>query len=295
MPCFHPLEAWQLDGGEIVFAERGKILRSLTLPCGRCIGCRLEKSRQWAVRCMHESQCHEYNSFVTLTFDDDNVPHNNSLEYGSFQRFLKRLRKWHSSKVRFYMCGEYGETTKRPHFHACLFGVFFDDREVWKKSGSGSTIYTSEALSRLWPFGFSSVGDVTFESAAYVSRYITKKVTGPAADDHYRGFDSHTGEVVQLTPEFARMSLKPGIGALWYDKYKKEVYPNDEIVMRGAAMKPPRYYDKLLEREPGYMSDDVAYQRYLDSLGNIDNGTVARLAVREKCTEARLKFKSRSL
>ena len=108
-----------------------------------------------------------------------------SLNYKHFQDFMKRLRKSHSG-VRFYMCGEYGEDFSRPHYHALLFNCSFPDRKKHSTGDSGSVIYTSEALSKLWPFGFSSIGDVTFESAAYCSRYIMKKVTGDACEAELR-------------------------------------------------------------------------------------------------------------
>ena len=127
MPCFHPLDAWQCSNGDVVFTDnlaRNDVIRRLALPCGRCVGCRLERSRQWAVRCMHEASMHMFNSFVTLTYDDDHLPEYNSLNYKHFQDFMKRLRKSHNG-VRFYMCGEYGEDFSRPHYHALLFNCFF--------------------------------------------------------------------------------------------------------------------------------------------------------------------------
>lgn len=295
MTCFSPLSAWQTDGGDIVFAERGKIRRSLTLPCGQCIGCRLERSRQWAVRCMHEAQMHEYSCFVTLTFNDDHVPSDGSLDHDYFQKFMKRLRK-RMGRVRFYMCGEYGELYSRPHFHACLFGCFFRDRVLYRQLDSGSKIYTSSILESLWPFGFSSVGDVTFDSAAYVARYVTKKVTGPRAEEHYKAVRFDTGEIVDRKPEYSAMSLKPGIGAAWFDKYKREVFPIDRVVMNGVEMKPPKYYDTLLERDPSLMSDEIEYARYVKSLDIpwIET-TEARLRVRETVAMAKLKCLKRTV
>ena len=125
MPCYHPWLAYQCLDGSVVSVERkgkGAVVRTLTLPCGQCVGCRLERSRQWAIRCMHEAQLHERNSFVTLTYKGD-VP-DEGLRYRDFQLFMKRLRKYASGQqIRFYMCGEYGDEKGRPHFHACLFGV----------------------------------------------------------------------------------------------------------------------------------------------------------------------------
>jgi len=246
MACFRPIDAWQLDSGEVVFAERGKIRRSLTLPCGQCVGCRLERSRQWAIRCMHETAMHDASSFVTLTYDDNHLPTDNSLSYRDFQLFMKRLRAKVGS-VRFYMCGEYGEQFSRPHFHACIFGFGFPDRVAFSRSSSGCMVYRSPLLESLWSFGYSSLGDVTFESAAYVARYVMKKVTGRLAASHYEYVSPITGEIISRTPEFCRMSLKPGIGANWFKKFTTDVTTTDSVVLRGGMQsKPPRYYDKLL-------------------------------------------------
>lgn len=294
MACFSPLTAWQLDGGEVVFVERGKIKRELKLPCGQCIGCKLERSRQWAIRCVHESQMHANNVFVTLTFNDEEVPDDYSLDHRYFQLFCKRLRKV-NGPFRYYMCGEYGEQFSRPHFHACLFGCWFDDRRPYRMLDSGSQLYTSETLERLWPHGFSSIGDVTFESAAYVARYIMKKISGQAAEQHYTAVDSETGEIFNRKPEYTRMSLKPGIGATWFEKYKKEVYPLDRVVVRGIEMKPPRFYDKLLKLDSNFLSDDIEYDRYVKAMKVAADNTPERLKTRETVAKSRLNFKIRSL
>lgn len=291
--CFHPLHAYQTDAGDIVFAERGKIRRELTLPCGQCIGCRLERSRQWAVRCMHESQMHDNNSFVTLTYDDDHIPMDFSLNYRHFQLFMKRLRRKYGN-VRFYMCGEYGDRTLRPHFHACLFGVRFEDCYPWRKSSSGFHLYRSPVLEALWSYGSVEVGDVTFESAAYVARYCIKKVTGPRADEHYEAVDGCTGEIYAREPEFTRMSLKPGIGATWYEKYKSEVFPLDRVVVRGVEAKPPRYYKLLLDSADDYMSDEVEAARELKAREVMSENTPDRLAVRERICKVRVSKLKRS-
>lgn len=293
MACFHPISAWQLEDGTVVFVERSSVARSLTLPCGQCVGCRLERSRQWAVRCVHESQMHDFSVFVTLTYDNDHL-RSSSLIYRDFQLFMKRLRKA-KGPVRFYMCGEYGEGGSRPHFHACLFGVFFEDREVLKVLPSGSTLYTSEELKRLWPFGFSSIGDVTFESAAYVARYVMKKVTGSGAADHYLSVSAATGEVVERVPEFNRMSLKPGIGAKWFEKYAREVYPRDFVVLNGVKMKPPKYYDKVLEKTDLGKAADVEFGRLQRMATAEYDNSPERLKVREVVTKSRLSFKKRSI
>ncbi len=132
MPCYHPLSAFQCADGSIVFHERRwyNTVKTLSLPCGQCIGCRLERSRQWAMRCMHEAQLHENNCFITLTYDNTHLPSDGSLHYKDFQLFIKRLRKkFGNTRIRYYMAGEYGENFGRPHFHACIFGHDFHDKK----------------------------------------------------------------------------------------------------------------------------------------------------------------------
>lgn len=275
----------------MVFDDPGDALRSLELPCGQCIGCREKRVAAWSLRCVYESQMHEHSVFVTLTYDDDHVPSDYSLNYRHFQLFMKRLRK-RKGAVRFYMCGEYGEDFSRPHYHACLFGCFFDDREIFRTRSDGVKLYTSKVLSDLWPFGFSSVGDVTPESARYVAGYVMKKITGAAAEDHYRIVDGITGEIYQREPEFSRMSLRPGIAATWFAKYGAEVFPLDRCVVDGRQVRPPRYFDDIAVNVDWL---DIEYKRYVKSLKCVDDSTPERLAVREVVAKARLATKSRSL
>ena len=293
MPCFHPMPAVRLSDGSVKFVSRNKagVDGTLELPCGQCIGCRLERSRQWAMRCLHEASLYDQNAFITLTYDDSNLPPGGSLSYPDFQKFMKRLRKKIGSKVRFYAGGEYGtQGTMRPHFHACLFGYDFPDKVYYKKTGSGERIYTSKILESLWPYGLSSVGDVTFESAAYIARYCVQKVTGDLAEAHYRVI-TDDGEIIDRTPEFNRMSLKPGIGARWLEKYQTDVYPRDYVVVRGVKVKPPKYYDTLFEREdPGEFSEIVARREFdMDQLCKHDHLEFwpDRMFVKEQVTLAR--------
>lgn len=250
MACYHPLLAYKLDG-KVTFNKPFVLAKGFNLPCGQCIGCRLNYSRQWAVRLTHEASMHDANSFITLTFNDENIikrDNPQSLDVREYQRFMKRLRKKHDNKIRFFHCGEYGDKNKRPHYHAILFGYDFPDKELWKQR-DGINLYISKELEELWPYGFSTIGDVTFQSAAYVARYVTKKVTGEAAADHYTKVDDITGELITIKPEYCTMSRKPGIGYDWFQKYKTDVYPNDYVIVKGKEIKPPRYYDTLLPEE----------------------------------------------
>lgn len=239
------------------------------------------------MRIMHEAQMHGLSSFVTLTYDDDHIPHDWSLRYSDFQLFVERVRRRYPG-ARFFMCGEYGDATLRPHYHACLFGVHFSDRKLFSKSGAGSDLYTSSELSALWANGHASVGDLTFESAAYVARYVTKKLNKPD-DDRLLRFDDN-GVCYWLAPEFARMSLKPGIGANWWKKYGQEVLARGNVVMRGVEMKVPRYYAKLCS-DPKFDWIEYKNQQAFKPADSTDD----RLAVREFVQQAKLDNLKRGL
>lgn len=247
MPCYHPITVWRSKSGRdpktgkwpIVFSRSaGYTDLELKIPCGQCIGCRLEKSRQWAVRCIHEAKLHEHNCFVTLTYAPEFLPPNGSLVVKDCQNFLKRLRKAvYPAKIRFFNAGEYGARLQRPHYHMIIFGYDFPDKKPWSVV-HGYTYYRSALLEKVWPFGFSMIGSVTFESAAYVARYIMKKQYGDGADEYYSG----------RHPEFTTCSRRPGIAADWFKRFAKDIYPMDYVVVRGDHIcKPPRYYDRLLE------------------------------------------------
>ena len=208
---------------------------------------------------------------------------------------MKRVREKFNTRVRFYMSGEYGEDFDRPHFHACLFGLFFSDRAFLKTLSSGCRLYRSATLEKLWPYGYSSIGDVTCQSAAYVARYITKKISGSGAVDHYRYVDNNTGEIIDRVPEFAHMSLKPGIGFPWFEKFKQEVFPRDYVIVNGTKVKPPKYYYELLKQDASFLSDEIEYERYKKGLALAADSSDERLEVRERVTKARVGLLKRSL
>jgi len=257
------------------------------VPCGQCIGCRLERSRQWAIRCVHEAQLHEDNSFITLTYNNENLPPDGSLRLKDFQDFMKRLRARTGVRIRFFHCGEYGPKFGRPHYHACLFGYDFPDR-VYFKTVNKSRLYTSELLSSLWPVGFSTVGDVTFESAAYVARYIMKKVTGAKAEDHYWKIDEMTGEVSEVRPEYTTMSRRPGLASEWYEQFHDDVYPDDFVVLRGNTYRPPKFYDRRFEIADPDQYAALKERRQESMRKHHANNTPERLAVREKVKRAQI-------
>lgn len=248
MPCYHPYRVFRSNRGvnpetgnwPIVFnAKDGYTdLPPIYIPCGQCIGCRLERSRVWAARCMLESAQYADNCFLTLTFDDAHLPCGDSLEKDTFVKFMKDLRYRFGSGIRYFHCGEYGDLSQRPHHHAILFNFSFPDRKLFSSNGV-SNYYTSEMLNRLWPYGLTLIGDVTFESCAYVARYVCKKVTGDKSkvDAHYHG----------RLPEYVTMSRRPGIAQDFVRQYQDDIYNYDRVVIReSVSCLPFRYFDKQL-------------------------------------------------
>lgn len=310
MACYSPIQAFRSPGQingkyKVIFGDTAPLdFVPIQLPCNQCIGCRLERSRQWAVRCIHEAQCHKENCFITLTYNDENLPLDRSLHKSHFQNFMKRLRKYvYPQKIRYYMCGEYGapENGSRPHYHACIFGYDFKDKELFNVRENIS-IFSSDVLSDIWGKGFCTVGELNFQTAAYTARYVTKKITGEKAEQlsdlglkHYEWLCPITGEITELVPEYTSMSLKPGIGKKWLDKYQNDVYSHDTVVVNGVKTRPPRYYDKLLHNENSDKLEELKKARQEKAVSYEANNTVERLKVRETIQEKRFKQLKRSL
>ncbi len=301
MTCYSPMKGWRsrsvnANGKRSIVFNRSSAFIDLPLeiPCGQCIGCRLEKSRQWAIRCTHEAQLHGENSFITLTYSDDHLPGDRSLQLGDFQKFMKRLRKSIKEKIRYYHCGEYGEQYGRPHYHACIFGHSFPDKKPWKTVNK-EILYRSEALEKLWPQGYSSIGNVTFQSAAYVARYILKKITGDQAQEHYEYMNPETGEITQRMPEYTTMSRRPGIGTGWFNKFNTDVYPSDEVIMNGKQMRPPKFYDGLYENQSPEKIKIIKRQRKAEAALHTDDQTPERLKVRCQVQKSQIKLLPRKV
>ena len=255
----------------------------MEVPCGRCMGCRIDRTRDWSIRITHEAQMHEENCFITLTYNDDNLPL--ELGYEDFQKFIRRLRKKTGAKIRFYMCAEYGERTQRPHYHAILFGYNFPDRTHLPLAKS-DRLYESALLNKLWPYGYASIGGVSPTSAAYVARYLNKKQSDYNPDgspvDATAILDPDTGVIRPRQPAFSKMSLKPGIGESWLKKYFSDVFPADRVVWNGQVKPAPKYYrDKLEEWNPE-MAEELRQRRIEKAKENCENNTDERLEVREK-------------
>lgn len=264
--CFHPLEAaWQGTGDKPKVFKKGTRPDQLSngfmpidLPCGQCIGCRLTNAQNWAFRCMHEGHdCRT--SFITLTYDDDHLPFGGTLVPYHLECFWKRFRRRiEPIKIRYYAAGEYGSQCEdhgvencpvcgplqRPHYHAIIFGFDFPDKEYLTER-DGYPVYTSDFLAMVWPYGIHEIGSLTYESAGYVARYCAKKRTGKGAADHYAKYIPGLDTWIELQPEFGRMSQ--GLGERFYEKYKDDIYPSDEVPIPGVGVygKPGRYYDNI--------------------------------------------------
>ena len=267
---------------------RGYIDLPVSVPCGQCVGCRIDRSRQWAIRCIHEAQMHKRNCFITLTFNDENLAKNVSLNKLDFVHFMMRLRKHNGSGIRFFHCGEYGSLNFRPHHHAIIFNYDFEDKVLWQKKNQVS-LFRSEHLEELWPYGFCTIGDVTYESAAYVARYIMKKVTGDSAADHYQG----------RVPEYITMSRRPGVASDWIKKFYNDVYPHDYVVIRdGIRCLPPRYYDDIYDNfcdDKQVSLKKIKDERKKRANEHVYDNSRMRLEVRERTLEAKLQRYQREL
>lgn len=283
---------WRGSASLDVLSAAGKpVLRDcMQLPCGHCIDCRLQKSREWATRMMLESQYHMYNYFLTLTYDDAHVPVSYfpepetgealpalTLCKADLQAFFKRLRRrldYHNDiKIRYYAAGEYGDQTHRPHYHAIVFGLFLDDLVPLKTSRLGYQYFESPMLSSVWGKGFVTVGVVSWQDCAYVARYCTKKLGGDYRD-FYKTF--------RIEPEFALMSRSPGIGYQYFAEHADDIYKMDELFLAlsdgGKKVRPPHYYDSLYkqideatmevvkERRRRYAESSQAMQRRFSGL-----------------------------
>lgn len=338
MTCYKPIKGYRSKD----LSKNGKFYFTLKpseafydlhmeVPCGRCHGCRIQRSQQWAIRSFHEASLYASNCFITLTYNDQHNP--KTLTVRDFQLFMKRLRKKFvplnpyskekqneqykkfrkENAIRFFHCGEYGSVcancglseklcfrqriiTKcpaykkdigRPHHHACIFNFDFPDKELWKTK-QGNRLYRSAILEELWSdpktkksMGFCTIGEVTFESAAYVARYILKKFNNEdeaKVNEHYKG----------KKPEYITMSRNPGIGKDFYHKFKTDIYPDDFVLTNKLRkMKPPRYYDNLFELEDPKTLKKLKAQRTAKYLEQ--NLTEDQIRAKEEILDRKLK------
>lgn len=253
--------------------------RALDLPCGQCTSCKLNKTRTWGIRIVHEvyyiwERWQLPSCFITLTYDEKHLPIDGSLVPKHLQDFIKRLRerlRQENVFIRHYSIGEYGTTCvkhniqecikcgpiQRPHYHAIIMGYAFNDRRL-VGNRMGNNVYESELLNDTWGMGFTELGSATFESAAYCARYLMKKINGPMADQHYIRYCWKRDNWYEVEKEFAYMSTKPGIGKGFAMRYQTDLLERDEcpIPGRGSHGKMPKYYlDKFEEMYPEFIEN----------------------------------------
>lgn len=195
----------------------------MLLPCKRCMACRIQHTREWAVRLMHELDYHDRASFVTLTYDDDHLPVDGGLDKRALQLFLKRYRKSAApGPIKYYACGEYGGRFGRPHYHLIIYGDAFDRRD-------------DRRLLEVWPYGFNSSGSVTYDSCRYVAGYCIDKLNGPLAAEVYQG----------RQPPFQLQSK--GLGKDWAFDNKEQILSGKEFTLHGRPIGLPAYYARKLD------------------------------------------------
>lgn len=260
MACYAPMNGKRITefgSSTIKIYPEGSTAGDISIPCGKCIGCRLDYSLQWGVRCYLETLSWDHNYFITLTYSPENLPTTLTptedglpVEIGNLisdhlKKFMKDLRSYYDyhfnhQNIRFFGSGEYGDKTYRPHFHIILFNLPIPDLKFYKKSWNGDNYYNSEILNNIWGKGHVVIGDVSYESAAYVARYVMKKQIG--------GGSLHSERVNR---EFVRMSRMPGIGRKYFEENYKIIYRDGSITIPTVngirAVKPPSYFDRLYE------------------------------------------------
>ncbi len=269
MACYHPS---QVNVDRLAMDGYPRRRDSIVVPCGSCLGCREDQAKEWAVRIVHEGQTRPSSWFTTLTYAPENVPgyqEGDSRVHGSLdpedtRRFIKRLRKRTRQQVGYYLCGEYGDVTQRPHYHALLFGPSFPDR-IEHTVRNGAPVWVSKSLDDTWGLGLSELTALNFSAAKYVAGYVRKKVRKSESPHFYERVDTATGELQELIPEFGRMSRRPAIGRTWIERYYTDAYPHDFVVVDGVPRKPPRYYDKWMQDNHPEMMEEVRHQRWQDA------------------------------
>lgn len=263
------------------------------IPCGQCEGCQIDKANDWATRAFLEAQNHTKNAFLTLTYDNEHLNKHRSLCKSDLQKFWKRLRKKiEPQKILYLACGEYGPKTLRPHYHAAVFGYWPDDAKPYKTNEAGDMLYTSQELSKAWGLGFVILGNLTYESAAYIARYVFKK--------------SYGGDLLPIkknkTPEYITCSKRPAIAKNFFlDKKKWEkIIRNNGILIpsrAGTKIKPiPQYFKKKwrdFDHENYYFWQEQVRKNMLKSQENILSKTDKNFAFyrRQKSEQKKESFK----
>jgi len=270
---------------------------AILIPCGHCIGCRLDYSLLWAQRCVHEAESHEYNYFLSLTYDDAHLPKKPNgiptLIHDEISKFMKALRQKFKNEldfdgIRFFGCGEYGTKGERainPHYHILLFNCPIPDLQerhpivvdgkikwIYQYDDQGNKLLFSKLVADCWKDengvykGTAQIGQVTFESAAYVARYCMKK------DGSKNDFQMAVN--LGIEPQYLRMSRRPGIGYDWYQEHYEQLFLYDNYIFKrgdkAISVKPGRYFDKLVKEKSEQDYYDLKERRHRDFYDHID-------------------------
>jgi len=272
VPCYRPVTCWKPpDGGSLSFREL-KDHREIEIPCGQCIGCRVIRQQSWAFRCLAEASLHRFNWFATLTYSPEHLPPYGSLRHRDWQLFAKRVRR-RLGPFRYLMCGEYGEQTLRPHYHALLFGLAIPDIQRFGMRRR-HPVYRSQVLTDLWRLGHVEVGSVTAASARYCAGYVLKQSGTP------QPVDQSTGELMPVVKPYGRMSLKPGLGDGWIRRFYPEAFAHGACYSQDQRFSiPGRFRDILSELDPQAF-ETLKQAAIAKALASPDNSR-ARLEVRE--------------
>lgn len=335
MSCFFPLTAYRFtnkftdDGKSVIVFNPNELSYApyevIQLPCGNCSGCRVDRSKQWALRCVHESSMFKYNCFITLTFNDQCLDEYGSLRKEDFRLFMKRFRRRYEGKeavarngrvsrpIRFFHCGEYGDTYSRPHHHSIIFNYDFDDKIEFRVS-NGNILYLSESLERLWSkpiqeseveyydnkdvwidkknnyhvkLGYCTVGQCDFDSCNYVAGYILKKINGKLAEEYYKRVNYFTGEVYSIEPEYCSMSKRPAIGHDWFLKFSQDL-DKDFVTSNGKKYSLPKYYDRVIEKVEPSKLERLKRKRFNNMRDRKEDYCQERMLAKRKILEQRL-------
>jgi hypothetical protein len=270
------------------------IVDSTILPCGKCRFCVLDLSRQWMVRAVNEASMHSRSSFLTLTYSPENIPPGGSVSRRDIQLFIKRLRKWARSNDKpsppVFGCSEYGEKTLRPHYHLCVFGVWFPDAVKSGRSSLGSQLYTSEILSGLWGLGIANFGEFNAKSAGYVARYSMGKFEAEMSGLLLPVPDPETGEIILRAQPFLISPKRPALGASFLEKYHRDVFDHDEIILSGGIKTGRvKFYDEWLRVNNPERFEEIKAARSAAAIEGQDPDEIMRLLARSEILDQRTK------
>lgn len=248
---------------DVEAAFKGYSYKIIEVPCGNCINCRLDYSKDWANRCHFEALQYEFNWFLTLSYDDEHIVKgkygNGTLVPAHYTKFMHDLRQVFERKfgfkgIKMFGCGEYGELSARPHLHIILFNCPIPDLTINFNDGKGQLskhydsrgvpYYYSHLIKDLWPYGFITLADCNWNTSAYVSQYVLKKQKGKEGAKFYKELG--------IVPPFVRMSK--GIGLEYYLQNKNSLASNPSLFVPREHKKPlecgiPRYYKEKLKED----------------------------------------------